>query len=86
MLPVIAGVEGVTLSPRERELFSRLQPAGYILFSRNIEDAEQVRELTDELRQLSRDSGDPIIAIDQEGRRTMSAKNASWGMASPCRA
>ena len=38
MLPVIAGVEGLVLTPRERELFLRLQPAGYILFTRNIAD------------------------------------------------
>ena len=50
MLPVIAGVEGLVLTPRERELFSRLQPAGYILFTRNIADYELTRELTDEER------------------------------------
>ena len=43
MLPVIAGVEGLVLSERERELFSRLQPAGYILFTRNIADYELTR-------------------------------------------
>ena len=84
MLPVIAGVEGMTLSPRERELFTRLQPAGYILFSRNIEDAEQVRELTDELRQISCDVGDPIIAIDQEGGRVV--RTAAIGVQLPAAA
>ena len=60
MLPVIAGVEGLVLSARERELFSRLQPAGYILFSRNISDYELARELTDELRRLT--SGPELIS------------------------
>lgn len=71
MLPVIAGVEGLTLTPRERELFSLLQPAGYILFTRNIADYELTRELTDELRRLTSGPDAPIIAIDQEGGRVV---------------
>ena len=71
MLPVIAGVEGLVLTPRERELFSRLQPAGYILFTRNIADYELTRELTDELRCLTTGPDEPIIAIDQEGGRVV---------------
>lgn len=71
MLPVIAGVEGLVLTERERELFARLQPAGYILFTRNIADYELTRELTDELRRLSTGPDEPIIAIDQEGGRVV---------------
>lgn len=71
MLPVIVGVRGVELSSDERELFTRLQPAGYILFSRNIEDYEQTRELTDALRRLTKGPDAPIIAIDQEGGRVV---------------
>lgn len=71
MLPVIAGIEGLTLTARERELFARLQPAGYILFTRNIADYELTRELTDELRRLTEGPDDPIIAIDQEGGRVV---------------
>lgn len=71
MLPVIAGVEGLVLSERERELFTRLQPAGYILFTRNIADYELTRELTDELRLLTAGPDEPIIAIDQEGGRVV---------------
>ncbi len=71
MLPVIAGIEGVTLTERERELFSRLQPAGYILFTRNVVDYELTRELTDELRALTTGAYEPIIAIDQEGGRVV---------------
>lgn len=71
MLPVIAGVEGTVLTRRERELFTRLQPAGYILFTRNIADYEFTRELTDELRRLTTGPDAPIIAIDQEGGRVV---------------
>lgn len=71
MLPVIAGVEGIILTERERELFTRLQPAGYILFSRNITDYELTRELTDELRRLTLGPDEPVIAVDQEGGRVV---------------
>ena len=70
-LPLIVGIEGVELTAQERELFSRLQPVGYILFTRNIEDYEQTRELTDELRRLTQGADPPIIAIDQEGGRVV---------------
>lgn len=59
------------LTRRERELFTRLQPAGYILFTRNIADYEFTRELTDELRRLTTGPDAPIIAIDQEGGRVV---------------
>ncbi len=81
MLPLIAGIEGVTLTERERELFSRLQPAGYILFSRNITDYELTRELTDELRALTQGAYEPIIAIDQEGGRVV--RTAALGLQLP---
>lgn len=71
MLPIIAGIEGSVLTARERELFSRLQPAGYILFTRNIVDYELTRELTDELRALTTGPDAPVIAIDQEGGRVV---------------
>ena len=71
MLPIITGISGAALSKEERELFERLQPAGYILFSRNILDYEQTRELTDELRSITHDGYEPIIAIDQEGGRVV---------------
>lgn len=74
MLPVIAGIEGESLTSRERKMFSRLQPAGYILFERNIGDYEQARELSNELRSLSVGPDLPIIAIDQEGGRVVRTK------------
>ena len=81
MLPIIAGIEGTELSEREQHLFTRLQPAGYILFSRNIEDVEQTRELTDRLRHLTSSPDEPIIAIDQEGGRVV--RTAKIGVSLP---
>ncbi len=75
------GIEGTSLSERERELFSQIQAAGYILFSRNIETADGCRELCDELRAISRFAHPPIIAIDQEGGRVI--RTQALGLALP---
>jgi len=82
MLPLIVGIEGPSLTAQERELFSRLQPAGYILFSRNIVDYELTRELTDELRELTEGPDVPIIAIDQEGGRVVRTADISVNLPS----
>jgi beta-N-acetylhexosaminidase len=64
---LLLGIPGPELTPDEAALFRKLQPAGYILFTRNIVTPQQTRKLTDDLRDLSHDL--PIIAIDQEGGR-----------------
>ena len=77
MLPAIFGLAGESLSAEEKALFSACDPAGYILFGRNIRDAAQVRSLTDELRELAgRD--DLLIMIDQEGGRVARMKAPLW--------
>ncbi len=63
---LIVGIEGTELTSQEHELFTKIQPGGFVLFSRNIETAQQVRALTDELRNLSHDFK-PLISMDQEG-------------------
>lgn len=70
---LILGIEGPALSPAEAERFRRIQPAGVILFSRNIVDPQQTRRLTDDIRSLF--SYEPIIAIDQEGGRVTRTKD-----------
>ncbi len=64
---LLLGVNGTELSPHEASLFKKLQPAGFILFTRNIASPQQVRKLTDDLRGLCTD--EPILGIDQEGGR-----------------
>jgi beta-N-acetylhexosaminidase len=64
---LLLGVKGTVLTLDEAALFKKLQPAGFILFSRNVESPSQVRRLTDDLRSLCLD--EPILSIDQEGGR-----------------
>ncbi len=77
MKPVIFGLAGESVSEDERALFSASDPAGYILFRRNIRDRAQVRALTDDLRAIAgRD--DLLIMIDQEGGRVARMQPPEW--------
>lgn len=77
MIPAIFGLSGPTLTADEREFFRDSQPAGFILFGRNIENRDQLRALTDELRALDGRNNLPIL-IDQEGGRVARMKPPIW--------
>ncbi len=79
---LLLGITGPELTPEEAALFRKLQPAGYILFTRNIVSAAQTRKLTDELRDLST-ADPPIIAIDQEGGRVTRTREIAPAAPSP---
>jgi len=78
MLPAIFGLSGLVLTAEERAFFRDADPAGYILFGRNVADRAQMRALTDDLRSLhGRDH--TFICIDQEGGRVARMKPPQWG-------
>ena len=64
---LLSGVPGPELDSETAAVFRRVQPGGFILFTRNIKTPTQLRKLIDDLRALS--SVEPIITIDQEGGR-----------------
>ena len=64
---MIFGCEGLRLSPAEKRFFRAVRPFGFILFSRNIDSADQIRALCDDLRGCV-DHDAPIL-LDQEGGR-----------------
>lgn len=76
-LPVIFGLAGPELTPDEQVFFRDANPAGYILFGRNIETPAQLRALTDALRALQGDDQLPIL-IDQEGGRVARLGAPQW--------
>ena len=77
MTPAIFGLSGLTLSSDERAFFREADPAGYILFGRNVANRAQLRALTDELRGLhGRDR--TFICIDQEGGRVARMRPPEW--------
>ncbi|GAA4764500.1 beta-N-acetylhexosaminidase [Stakelama sediminis] len=77
MKPVIYGLSGLCLTDDERAFFRESEPAGYILFKRNVADRAQLRALTDELRGLSGRDDLPIL-IDQEGGRVARMGPPEW--------
>lgn len=63
------GINGLALTQLEQAYIRQMQPAGFVLFARNVESMTQLRTLTDHLRSLT--NHHPIIAIDQEGGRVV---------------
>jgi beta-N-acetylhexosaminidase len=72
----ILGCEGPRVTRAERDFFAEADPWGFILFARNVEDPDQLRWLTTELREaVGRDA--PIF-IDQEGGRVARMGPPHW--------
>ena len=69
---LLVGVPGPELDPVTAATLRRVQPGGYILFTRNIQSPAGLRKLLDDLRDLS--DAEPIITIDQEGGRVSRLK------------
>ena len=77
MTPAIFGMAGTTLTADERAFFKEADPAGYIVFGRNCENPEQLRALTDSLREIhGRDR--LLVSIDQEGGRVARLRPPLW--------
>ena len=77
MTPLFLGLAGIELNDAERSFFGGLDPAGYILFKRNVADPAQLRALTDSLRALAGRDDLPIL-IDQEGGRVARMQPPHW--------
>lgn len=77
MTPLFLGLSGPDLTADERAFFTECDPAGFILFRRNVVDRAQLRRLTDALRSLS-GRGDVPILIDQEGGRVARMRPPEW--------
>ena len=77
MQAAIYGFEGLELTSDERDFFRNADPTGFILFKRNCETRDQLRRLTDSLRDLTGRADLPIL-IDQEGGRVARMKPPEW--------
>jgi beta-N-acetylhexosaminidase len=82
MTPAIFGISGPELTPVERAFFREVDPAGYILFGRNVVDKVQLRALTDDLRAIHGRER-LLICIDQEGGRVARMKPPVWAAYPP---
>lgn len=65
--PVMLDIEGLALSPADRDLLREPAVGGVILFSRNFESVAQLTDLVSNIRALRRPP--LIVAVDHEGGR-----------------
>ncbi len=77
MTPAIFGLSGTELTADERAFFMEADPAGYIVFGRNVASRAQLRALTDDLRSIHGRKR-LLITIDQEGGRVQRMKPPIW--------
>jgi beta-N-acetylhexosaminidase len=80
----ISGCAGLELTPQEKSFFRDAQPWGLILFKRNIESPDQLRQLTSSFRELVGRRNAPIL-IDQEGGRVQRLGPPHWRKYPPAR-
>jgi beta-N-acetylhexosaminidase len=74
-MPLVVGLSGTTLGADERETLERIQPAGVILFARNIIDPEQTRALVASVKELE---PCPFVSVDLEGG-IVNRLSSLWG-------
>lgn len=72
----IFGLSGLELTAEEKDFFAEAQPAGFILFRRNVDTPDQVKALTAALRDAVKH--EPMILIDQEGGRVRRLRPPHW--------
>jgi beta-N-acetylhexosaminidase len=77
MTPAIFGLSGPLLTDDERAFFREADPAGYVLFARNVENRAQLRALTEDLRTIHGRER-LLVSIDQEGGRVARMKPPEW--------
>src|SRR5262249_26180067 len=65
-LAAMFGCAGPRLGAAERGFFARVDPAGFILFARNVEDRAQLRSLVAELRESVGRAQVPVL-VDRGG-------------------
>ena len=65
--PVMLDLVGTSIAPDEREMMMHPQTGGVILFTRNYESPEQIRELIIEIHALR--TPHLLVAVDHEGGR-----------------
>src|SRR5438105_8860053 len=63
----VLGFQGYELDRETRFLLDAIRPGGFLVFQRNIENFDQIHELTNVLRDIS--STPSLLAIDHEGGR-----------------
>ncbi len=64
---IIISIKGTKLSRLEKILFTKEKPWGVILFKRNLKTTQQIKKLTSQIRNITKDKRFPVM-IDEEGK------------------
>ena len=64
---LVVSIKGTSLSKSEKILLSKEKPWGVILFKRNIKSYNQVKNLTSDIKKLTKNKQFPIL-IEEEGK------------------
>ncbi len=72
----ILGCSGPVLLADERAFFRDFAPFGFILFARNVQNPDQLRRLTGDLRAAA--GHNAVILVDQEGGRVQRLRAPHW--------
>lgn len=81
----ISGCKGLALSAEERNFFRSVRPCGLILFKRNCETPDQIRQLVRDYREAV-DDPTALVLIDQEGGRVQRLVPPQWPTYPPAQA
>jgi beta-glucosidase-like glycosyl hydrolase len=76
----IVGFEGEELTPEISDKLKAIDPAGVILFDTNLKDAQKVKKLNQDLKDLL--GKDLFITVDQEGGKVQRLRNVSFELPS----
>ncbi|WP_207458686.1 beta-N-acetylhexosaminidase [Azospirillum sp. SYSU D00513] len=80
----VLGCAGLVLTAEERRFFRDADPLGFILFRRNCDTPDQVRELVAAMRESVGRADAPVL-IDQEGGRVARLRPPHWPSFPPAR-
>ena len=72
----ILGCSGKRLLVDERRLFGEIRPLGFILFDRNAGTVDEIRRLSDELKEAA--GHDALVLVDHEGGRVQRFRGKEW--------
>ncbi len=73
----ICGCAGLALSREERAFLREVDPWGFIVFKRNVEDRDQLRDLVGSFRACVGRTDAPVL-VDQEGGRVQRLAPPHW--------
>ena len=74
---IILSISGLKLNAEEKKFFKDCNPFGFVLFKRNFQDVQQLKDLITELKDITL-SENPFVFVDQEGGRVQRFKNEEF--------